>query len=46
MYEEMKKRRVLNTLVIKKDVNSRKYEDLLEAMNPDMKKDYDLSQNQ
>jgi hypothetical protein len=34
MYKDLKKRRVLNTLIIKRDVDGRTYEDLLAAMNP------------
>lgn len=30
----MKRRRVLNTLIIKKDINDKTYEAILEMMNP------------
>lgn len=45
MYKDLKKRRVLNTLIIKKDVDSRTYEDLLNTMNPEMKEEYDIRKN-
>ena len=46
MYKDLKRRRVLNTLIIKKDIDKRAYQDLLASMNPQMKQEYDLRQNQ
>lgn len=46
MYKDLKRRRVLNTLIIKKDIDTRTYQDLLAAMNPQMKEEYDMRQNQ
>ena len=37
----MKKRKYLNTLIIKKDIDSKTYDELLEIMNPEMKQEYD-----
>lgn len=41
IYRDMKKRRALNTLIIKKDIDNKTYEELLEIMNPEMKTLYD-----
>ena len=34
LYKDMKRRRALNTLIIKKDIDNRTYEELLNIMNP------------
>jgi hypothetical protein len=41
VYRDMKRRRALNTLIIKKDVDGRNYEELLDLMNPEMKREFD-----
>lgn len=41
VYKDMKKRRALNTLIIKKDIDSKTYEELMEIMNPEMKSQFD-----
>ena len=41
IYRDMKRRRALNTLIIKRDIDNKTYEELLDIMNPEMKSMYD-----
>ena len=41
IYKDMKRRRKLNTLIIKKDIDNKTYEELLDIMNPEMKAMHD-----
>jgi hypothetical protein len=39
IYKDMKKRKAINTLIIKKDIDTKTYEEIISIMDPDAKQE-------